>query len=89
MSKKTEKATTKTHLAEKKRLENILKNQTELSENKITYIRCVKKLIEGVDFEHLVLNGDKTAYLKCLDSHCQKKSFVDQAGIGIFTAKTG
>ena len=42
MSKKTEKATTKTHLAEKKRLENILKNQTELSENKITYIRCVK-----------------------------------------------
>ena len=78
MSKKTEKSTTKTHLTEKKRLANILKRQTEDSENKITYIACSKKMVDGVDFEHLLLNGEKTAYLKCLHPRCKTKSFEDQ-----------
>ena len=59
------KETTKTHKAEKERLQNIYKNQT-VESPRITYSAVTKKLIEGESFEQLYLDDDKTNYLKCL-----------------------
>ena len=74
----SKKLTSKTHLEEKERLEKIFKNQSEDSEDKITYKPVTKKLVEGVQFEHLVLNGETTVYLKCLHPRCKNKKFTAQ-----------
>ena len=78
MAEKNDRLSSTFHKKEKERLEKILKNQNEDSEEQVTYEKIDKVLVPDVTFERLLVNGEKTVYVKCLHKRCSSKSFVNK-----------